>query len=96
MYKKVIFQVRMDTKLRRERTMNKDKKNTSKLFYWNLTYKEKFQRTLIVLPFLIMAIILIMIESTDNIYKIVVSLLITFVWISQLLYNYKRIETKKK
>ena len=37
--------------------MNKDKKNTSKLFYWNLTYKEKFQRTLIVLPFLIMAII---------------------------------------
>lgn len=43
--------------------MNKDKKNTSKLFYWNLTYKEKFQRTLIVLPFLIMAIISILYKN---------------------------------
>lgn len=86
----------MDTKLRRERTMNKDKKNTSKLFYWNLTYKEKFQRTLIVLPFLIMAIILMMIENTDTIDKIVVSSLIILVWVYSLLYNYKRIETKKK
>ena len=74
--------------------MNKSKKITGlKLFFWNLTYKEKFQRTLISLPFVIIAIIAIIIESTDNIYKIVVSSLLVLLWIKSVLYYYKRIET---
>lgn len=68
--------------------------SNQKLLYENLTYKKKFERTLISTPFIIIAIIIVLMENINLIYNIIAISIIIAVWVGQLLYNYKRIELK--
>lgn len=64
--------------------------NSSKLFYSNLTYQEKFKRTLQSTPFIALSIISILLIGGNVILQLITIFVIISLFISQLMYNLKK------
>ena len=64
--------------------------NSSKLFYSNLTYQEKFKRTLQSTPFIALSIISILLIGGNLILQLITIFVIISLFISQLMYNLKK------
>ena len=64
--------------------------NSSKLFYSNLTYQEKFKRTLQSTPFIALSIISIILIGGNLILQLITIFVIISLFISQLMYNLKK------
>lgn len=60
------------------------------LVYWRLSYRRKFIRTLWVIPFLLVTIILIFVSPLNIVYTVAVSIILLVIFLIQLIYNYKK------
>lgn len=60
------------------------------LMYWRLSYRRKFIRTLWMIPFLLVAIVLIFVSPRNIIYPVAVSIILFVIFLVQLIYTYKK------
>jgi ABC-type sugar transport system permease subunit len=58
--------------------------------YWNLSYRRKFIRTLWVIPFAIIAVILVWMEWKSVLATSILTVVIMGIGIAQAIYNYKK------
>ncbi|MBU5593507.1 hypothetical protein KQI89_17360 [Clostridium sp. MSJ-4] len=62
----------------------------SKFFYWNLSYKRKIYRTIGSLPIIMLVPIVLYWGEINKYANILISSMNFFIWIAQLVYNYKK------
>ena len=60
------------------------------VFYWKLSYRRKFIRTLWMIPFLVAIIIIFFVLQTNITYAVAVSIILLIIFFVQLIYNYKK------
>jgi len=60
------------------------------VFYWKLSYRRKFIRTLWMIPFLVAIIIILFVLQTNITYAVAVSIILLIIFFVQLIYNYKK------
>ena len=62
----------------------------NKFFYWNLNYKEKFYRTFINIPFIILLSIILYLGDVNTYVNIIITSMNFTLFIFQLAYNYRK------
>lgn len=73
--------------------MSKEQNKTDKgfeLIYWNLSYRRKFIRTLWLLPFMIIVIILLFYFDIRTLFAVLLTILLVVGFIIQTIYTYKK------
>ena len=62
--------------------------------YWKLSYRRKFIRTLWMIPFAIVAVIILFSTNIEYIFALLTTMLLIVVFVIQLVYTYKKYKAR--
>lgn len=65
-------------------------KDKNSLFYYSLNYRQRFFRTLMLFPIMLIVIFGAYEIIEDNMITLIIAVVLTLSWIIQLLYNYSK------
>ncbi len=70
--------------------------NKNSLFYYSLNYRQRFFRTLMLFPIMMIVIFGAYEVIEDNMITLIIAVVLTLSWIIQLLYNYSKWKKSNK